>query len=104
VAAKLGVHVFSTTVYADFETAIHNAVTRVWPDCEVKACRFYLGQCWRRKIQFLGLIKQYGKKHSEIRQLLKKIFGKRKSATAWRWSLYPTFRTTSEWNSFAATC
>jgi hypothetical protein len=26
-AAKLGVNVFLTIVYADFETAIHNAVT-----------------------------------------------------------------------------
>jgi hypothetical protein len=29
---------------ADFETAIHNAVTTVWPGLEVKACRFHLGQ------------------------------------------------------------
>jgi len=28
-AAKLGVNVFPSTVYADFETAIHNAVTTV---------------------------------------------------------------------------
>src|SRR5215831_8911706 len=28
-AAKLGVNVFPTIVYADFETAIHNAVTTV---------------------------------------------------------------------------
>ena len=46
----------------DFETAIHSAVTTVWPGCEVKACRFYLGQSWWRKIQYLGLSKQYGKK------------------------------------------
>jgi hypothetical protein len=37
-AAKLCVNVFPTIVYADFETAIHNAVTTVWPGCEVKAC------------------------------------------------------------------
>ena len=37
------VNVFPTAVYADFETAIHNAVTNVWPGCEVKACRFHLG-------------------------------------------------------------
>jgi len=41
-AAKLGVNVFPTIVYADFETAIHNAVTTVWPGCEVKACRLRL--------------------------------------------------------------
>ena len=43
-AAKLGVNVFPTIVYADFETAIHVAVTTVWPGLGVKACRFHLGQ------------------------------------------------------------
>jgi hypothetical protein len=45
-AAKLGVNVFPTTVYADFETATHTAVTTVGPGCEVTACRFHLGQSW----------------------------------------------------------
>ena len=40
-AAKLGVNVFPTIVYADFETAIHNAVTTVWSSLEVKACRLH---------------------------------------------------------------
>jgi len=74
-AAKLGVNVFQTIVHADFETTIHNAVTTVWPGLEVKACRFYLGQSWWRKIQSLGLSKHYGKKDSEISHFLKKIFG-----------------------------
>jgi hypothetical protein len=69
------VNVFPTVVYADFETAIHNAVTTVWPGCEVKSCRFHLGQSWWQKMQSLGLSKQYGKKDSELRQFLKKIFG-----------------------------
>jgi hypothetical protein len=69
------VNVFTPIVFADFETAIHNAVTTVWPGCEVKACRFHLGQSWWRKMQSLGLGKQYGKKDSELSQLLKKIFG-----------------------------
>jgi hypothetical protein len=43
-AAEIGVNVFPTIAYADFETAIHNAVTTVWPGLEVKACRFHLGQ------------------------------------------------------------
>jgi len=54
-AAKLGVNVFPTIVYADFETAIHNTVTTVWPGLEVKACRFHLRQNWWRKMQSLGL-------------------------------------------------
>jgi len=61
-AAKFGVNVFPTIVYADFETAIHNAVTRVWPGRAVKAFRFHLGQSWWRKIKSLGLSKQNGKK------------------------------------------
>ena len=52
---KIWCEFFATIVYADFETAIHNAVTTVWPGCEVKACRFHLGQSWWWKIQSLGL-------------------------------------------------
>ena len=74
-AAKFGVNVSPAVVYADFETAVHNAVTTVWPGGEVKACLFHLGQSWWRKIQSLGLSKQYGKKCSEVRQFLKKILG-----------------------------
>ena len=35
-AAKLDVYVFPTNVYADFETAIHNKMTALWPGCEAK--------------------------------------------------------------------
>jgi len=38
------VNVLPTIVYAEFETAIHNAVTTLWPGLEVKACRLHLGQ------------------------------------------------------------
>ena len=69
-AAKLGVNIFPTIVFAEFETSIHNAVTTVWPGLEVKACRFHLGKRWWRKIQSLGLSKQYGKKDSEVSQFL----------------------------------
>ena len=72
--AKLCVNVLPTIVYADFESAIYNTVTTVWPGLEVKSCRLYLGHsCWR-KMQSLGLSKQYGKKDSEVSQFLKKIF------------------------------
>ena len=74
-AAKLGVNVFRKVVCADFETTIHNAVTKVWPGLEVKACRFHLGQSWWRKVQSLGLSRQHGKKDSEVGQFLKEIFG-----------------------------
>jgi hypothetical protein len=68
------VNVLPTIVYAEFETAIHNAVTTVWPGLEVKACRLYLGQSWWRKMQSVGLSKQYGKKDSEVSRFLIKIF------------------------------
>jgi hypothetical protein len=41
-AAELGVNIFPTIAYADLETAIHNAVTTVWPGCQVKAFLFHL--------------------------------------------------------------
>jgi hypothetical protein len=40
-AAKLGVTVFPTIVFVDFETAIHNAVKTRWPVCEVKVCLWW---------------------------------------------------------------
>jgi len=64
------VNVFPTVAYADFETAIQNAVTTVWPDLEIKACRFHLRQSSWRKIQSLGLSKQYGKKDSWFKSVL----------------------------------
>ena len=63
-AEKRGVNVFPTIVYADFDTAVHNAMTTLWPGLEAKACRLHLGQSWWRKTQSLGLSKQYGKKDS----------------------------------------
>jgi len=73
-AAGLGVNVVPAKVYAEFETAIHNAVTNVWPGFVVNACRFHLGESWWRKIQSFGLSKQRGKKDSEVSYFLKKIF------------------------------
>jgi hypothetical protein len=74
-AAKLSVNIFPTIVYADYESAVHNAETTVLPRCEFKACRFHLGQCWWRKMQSLGLKKQYSRKESEVSLFLKKVFG-----------------------------
>ena len=55
-------NVLPAIVYAASETAIHNAVTTVWPGLEVETFCFHLGQSRWRKIQSLGLSKQYGKK------------------------------------------
>jgi len=65
---------FSYNCLRWLETAIHKAVTTVRPGCEVKACRFHLGQSWWQKIQFFGLSRQYGKKDSEVSPFLKTIF------------------------------
>jgi hypothetical protein len=67
-AAECGVNIFPKYVYADFETAIHKAVTKLWSGCEVKARLFHLGQSWWRKIQSFGLSKQHGKKDFEVSQ------------------------------------
>jgi len=68
--AEIGVNILPTIVYAEFETAIHNTATTVGPGLEVKACRLHLGQGWWRKMQSLGLSKQYRKKDSEVSQFL----------------------------------
>jgi hypothetical protein len=59
---KLGVNILPTTVNADFETAIHNGVTTVWPGLVVKACLLHLGHCWWWKMQSLGLSKHMERK------------------------------------------
>ena len=67
--------VFPAIVFADFETATHNAVTTVWPGLDVKSMSFPFRTEMVAEIQSLGLSKQYGKKDSEVSQFLKKIFG-----------------------------
>jgi len=106
-AAKLGVNVFPTIVFANSETAIHSSVTTVWPGLGVKVRRFHLGQSWWRKIQSLGLNKQYGKKdksvlEENIRTAPFKTGGSLR--LLFFWNFYPIFRTTSEWNRFTITC
>jgi hypothetical protein len=64
------VNVLPANVYAEFETAVQNAVTTVWPGLEVKACRLHLRQRWWRKMQYLGRSKHYGEKDSEVSQFL----------------------------------
>ncbi|KAJ4434474.1 hypothetical protein ANN_23036 [Periplaneta americana] len=62
-------------VYADFEKAIQNGISNVFPNAKLKGCRFHLAQSWWRKIQSLGLSAEFKSKESEIGQLLKTIFG-----------------------------
>jgi len=53
------------TIYVDFEEAIHNSILSVWPEINIKGCRFHLGQRWWWKIQNLGLTNEY-KSDSEL--------------------------------------
>jgi hypothetical protein len=47
----------------------------VWPNVIIKACQFHLGQAWYRKIQNLGLSKEYKDPESDIMKWLKTFFG-----------------------------
>ena len=33
-------------ILVDFESAIHRAITNVWPDSSIRGCRFHLTQSW----------------------------------------------------------
>jgi hypothetical protein len=64
-------HIRPEIIFADFENAIHLAVSEVWPQSKLRRCRFHLGQAWWRKIQSLGLSDEFKNKDSEIGQILK---------------------------------
>jgi hypothetical protein len=62
-------------IYVDFKRTIHVAASEVRPLVQLKGCRFYLGQAWFRKIQTLGLSKEFKTKNCEIGRCLKMVFG-----------------------------
>ncbi|XP_025202141.1 uncharacterized protein LOC112599437 [Melanaphis sacchari] len=70
---KLTINPKSITI--DFEQAIHDAVSIVWPDTLIVGCRFHLTQSWFRKIQNLGLVQYYKEKNSEIGSWIRNTFG-----------------------------
>jgi hypothetical protein len=47
----------------------------LFPGVIIKGCRFHLGQAWWRKIQNLGLAKEYKKRGSEVSKWLHHFFG-----------------------------
>ncbi|XP_022182382.1 uncharacterized protein LOC111042170 [Myzus persicae] len=61
-------------IYVDFEVSIHKAIQKIWPETLIKGCRFHLGQSWWRKMQDLGLAKEYGT-NGEVGNYLSYIFG-----------------------------
>jgi len=64
-----------SVIFIDFEIAIHQAVMQVWPNVQLKGCRFHLGQSWYKKINSLGLSSDYQSKESEIGSFLRAFFG-----------------------------
>jgi hypothetical protein len=58
-------------IFIDFEKAIHNAAQQIWPAINIKSCRFHLGQSWWKKIQCLGISKNYKKQNSDGSNFLK---------------------------------
>lgn len=62
-------------IVADFEQAIHGAISQVWPHCAITGCRFHLGQAWYRNIQKLGLSNDYQNPESEKGEWLRYLFG-----------------------------
>lgn len=76
--AELGtnLHFRPRLVYADFDTSVHAAVRRVWPDVAIRGSRFHLGQAWWRTMQALGLGAQCPERTTaEIGLLLRNVFG-----------------------------
>lgn len=63
------------SIHLDFEIATHEAAKQIWPNVCVKACQFHLSQAWYRKIQSLGLTKEYKDTESPVGQWLKLFFG-----------------------------
>ena len=59
----------------DFEVAAHNVAKEVFPEAEVRGCRFHPAQAWFRKLGRLVLHSVYNHKTSKTAIWLKSIFG-----------------------------
>ena len=62
-------------LHLDFEISVHEAAKHFCPNVSVKACQFHLSKAWYRKIQSLGLAKEYKDKESPTGDWLKVFFG-----------------------------
>lgn len=62
-------------IVIDFEQAIHSSCSQVWNGAKILGCRFHLCQSWFRKIQELGLCKEYKSSNSAIGSYLRVLFG-----------------------------
>jgi hypothetical protein len=61
-------------IVIDFEKSIHNAVKIVWNEVKITGCRFHISQAWWRKVQELGLSKDY-KERTEVGKWIGYCFG-----------------------------
>lgn len=62
-------------VFIDFEKAIHNALFNSFPHIKINGCRFHLHQNWFKKIQSLGLVREFNNKESDIGKWMRHTFG-----------------------------
>lgn len=63
------------TINVDFELAMINSLRTLFPESDIKGCRFHLGQAWFRKIQALGLASDYKDRSSELSKWMSQFFG-----------------------------
>ena len=61
-------------IHVDFELTVMNVIRELFPDVTIKCCRFHLGQAWWRKIQNLGLSRDY-KESSKLGNWFSGFFG-----------------------------
>jgi hypothetical protein len=61
-------------IVIDFEKSIHNAVKILWNEVKIIGCRFHISQAWWRKVQELGLSKDY-KERTEVGKWIGYCFG-----------------------------
>ncbi|KAK7580165.1 hypothetical protein V9T40_000794 [Parthenolecanium corni] len=59
----------------DFEKAAHVAATKVFPNVQIRGCRFHIGQNWFRQLTNCGLRPAYNSNKSEVGSWLKLFFG-----------------------------
>ena len=63
---KLELQFEPKNIVADFEIGIRSAIKIIWPTSNIRGCRLNASQsCWR-KIQELGLSKEYKDKNSDV--------------------------------------